>query len=67
MDTILRIGFYILVLNVGFILIISLWYLTVGRRREISVNFEEFVTCFSSSGKINDPWILSGDKWIKNE
>ena len=67
MDTILRIGFYILVFNVGFILIISLWYLTIGRHQKKADKFEEYVTWLFSHVNVRDPWILSGDKWIKTE
>jgi hypothetical protein len=67
MDTILRIGFYILVLNVGLILIISLWYLTIGRHQKEANEFEDYIAYLFNHDKVRDPWILSGDKWVKNE
>jgi hypothetical protein len=69
MNTILRIGLYILAFYAALLVIGLLWYLMIGRHRKIKkVGFEEFVTSITSSnGKIRDPHILRNGKWVKTD
>jgi hypothetical protein len=65
MDTILRIGVYILVFYAVLLVVGLLWYLMIGRHRKIKVDFEEFVSSLFSHGTICDPYILRNGKWVK--
>jgi hypothetical protein len=68
MNTILRIGLYILAFYAALLVIGLLWYLMIGRHRKIrKVGFEEFVTSITSNGKIRDPHILRNGKWVKTD
>jgi hypothetical protein len=68
METILRIGLYILAFNAVLFVIGLLWYFMVGRHREIrKVDFEEYVASLFHKGKIRDPQILRNGKWVKTK
>jgi predicted membrane protein len=68
MNTILRIGLYILAFYAALLVIGLLWYLMIGRHRKIrKVGFEEFVTSITNNGKIRDPHILRNGKWVKTD
>ena len=67
MDTLLRIGFYILAFNAVLLVVVLLCYLVIGRHRNRAHEFEEYLTYLFSHKKVRDPWILIDDKWVKNE
>ena len=67
MDTILSIGLYVLAFYAVLLVAGLLWYLKIGRHREIKVNFEEIVSSLFRNGKVRDPHILRNGKWVKTD
>ena len=67
MDFILQLAFYVLAFNAVLILLIFLWYFSIGRHKEDAVDFEEYVASLFSIGKIRDPWILVDGIWVKTD
>jgi hypothetical protein len=67
MDTILSIGLYVLAFYAVLLVAGLLWYLKIGRHREIKVDFEELVSSLFRNGTVRDPHILRHGKWVKTD
>jgi hypothetical protein len=66
MDFTLRLVFCILAVNAAIVFMALVFYLTVGRRKRITVDFEEYLSSLPRDARICDPYILVDGKWVKS-
>ena len=65
MDTILKIVYFILVLDAIVVLFIFFHYLIIGHRQKFPVDFEEYLQDLPREAVFLDPHILVDGKWVK--
>jgi hypothetical protein len=66
MDVTLKLVYYILSFNAIIVFLVVLFYLLIGRRQRITVDFEEYLASLPRDAKIDDPYILLDGKWVKS-
>jgi hypothetical protein len=67
MDFTLRFAFYLLVGNAVIVFMGFIFYLVIGRRKKITVDFEEYLASLPRNARICDPYILVDGKWVKSD
>jgi len=64
MDVTLKLVYYILGFNAIIVFMVVFFYLLIGRRQRISVDFEEYLASLPRDARICDPYVLVDGKWI---
>jgi len=66
MELTLKLVYYLLGFNAVIVVMALSFYLLIGRRQKIKVDFEEYLASLPRDTVIRDPYILVDGKWVKS-
>lgn len=58
--------YYLLGFNAVIVVMALSFYLLIGRRQKIKVDFEEYLASLPRDTIIRDPYVLVDGKWVKS-
>lgn len=67
MELVLKLLYYLLAFNAVLVFMALVFYLLIGRRRKIKVDFEEYLASLPRDTRIRDPYVLVDGKWVKSD
>ncbi len=67
MELTLKLVYYLLGLNAVIVFMALSFYLLIGRRQKIKVDFEEYLASLPRGTIFRDPYVLVDGKWVKSD
>jgi hypothetical protein len=64
MELTLKLVYYLLGFNAVIVVMALSFYLLIGRRQKIRVDFEEYLASLPRDTVIRDPYVLVDGKWV---
>jgi hypothetical protein len=67
MELMLKLLYYLLGFNAVLVFMAVVFYLLIGRRQKIKVDFEEYLASLPRDTRIRDPYVLVDGKWVQSD
>jgi hypothetical protein len=66
MELMLKLLYYLLGFNAVLVFMAAVFYLLIGRRQKIKVDFEEYLASLPRDTRIRDPYVLVDGQWVQS-